>query len=114
MAYRLPTFNLNATITRAGGFSFTFSCNLAWGQRVNTGYGERGSPGIYTVFMTLLCPALTDIRGSLSTTGADQVEVPSGSGRIYQAVAVDDIGKGFPNEHRAALLEQRIQPTPLT
>jgi hypothetical protein len=32
------------------------------------------------------------------------VEVPSGSGRYYVVVAVDDVGRGFLNEHRYALV----------
>jgi hypothetical protein len=50
----------------------------------------------------LLLPALTDIRSGLLVVQPDFVQIPAGSGRWYQVVAVDDIGKGFPNEHRAA------------
>jgi hypothetical protein len=62
--------------------------------------GEGGGVG----GMTLMVPALTDIRGPQDTVSFDMVECPLGSGRWYRVCAVDDIGKGFANEHRAALL----------
>jgi hypothetical protein len=52
--------------------------------------------------MNLLVPALTDVRGPQDPVGPDMVEVPAGSGRWYQVVFVDDIAKGFSNEHRTA------------
>jgi len=52
--------------------------------------------------MNLLVPKLVDVRGPQDTVSADLVEVPAGSGRWYVVVAVDDIGKGFSNEHRTA------------
>jgi hypothetical protein len=36
----------------------------------------------------------------------DLVEVPAGTGRFYRVQWVDDLGKGFDNEHRFALLLQ--------
>jgi hypothetical protein len=56
--------------------------------------------------MIILLPPLTDIRSKIASGQSDMVEVPAGSGRWYGAAAVDDIGKGFPNEHRAAFLLQ--------
>lgn len=56
--------------------------------------------------MYLLLQAYTDIRGENSVGGADTVEVPAGSGRYYTVTWVDDIGKGFSNEHRFACLVQ--------
>jgi hypothetical protein len=72
--------------------------------------------------MILLLPALTDVRPALPTdptdpsggvTISDQVEVPKGSGRIYVVLSADDIGKGFPNEHRAALIQMLTTPFPM-
>jgi hypothetical protein len=54
--------------------------------------------------MTLLLPPGSDIRDGLTSTGYDAVEVPSGSGRYYTVIFVDDVGKGFPNEYRMAFL----------
>jgi len=54
--------------------------------------------------MQLLLPALTDVRSGVVAAVPDFVEVPAGSGRWYQVYAVDDIGKGFANEHRIAVI----------
>jgi len=59
-------------------------------------------------FLTLLVPKLTDIRPPGLSSGTnvwgDLVEVPAGSSRWYMVIQVDDVGKGFPNEHRFAYL----------
>jgi hypothetical protein len=55
--------------------------------------------------MFLLLPPGTDIRSGVLGT-ADDVEVPAGSGRFYEVEFVDDVGKGFANEYRVALLIQ--------
>lgn len=52
--------------------------------------------------MSLLLPLQTDIRGLQDTVSQDMVEVPAGSGRWYSVQIVDDIGKGYANEHRSA------------
>ena len=54
--------------------------------------------------MELLMPALTDIRAASDVALADIVECPKASGRFYLVRYVDDIGKGFGNEHRFALM----------
>lgn len=61
-------------------------------------------PGIPIQSMNLLLPAGTDIRGPQDTGFADSVEVPAGSARWYGVYFVDDIGKGFANEHRTACI----------
>lgn len=81
--------------------------NLAYGRRVLGmpdcfGFGDGGFPTAQ-----LLVPALTDIRGQYSSTGSDLIEVPAASGRFYNVIYVDDFGKGFPNEHRFAILLQQ-------
>jgi hypothetical protein len=118
MAFRLPAFNLTCGIHTGPGISgplrLTSRCNLAWGERINAVYVQTaGVPSQPLGYMCLLLPPLTDIRGILATGGQDYVEVPIGSGRWYAVQFVDDIGKGFANEHRGALLIQDIQPTPL-
>jgi hypothetical protein len=52
--------------------------------------------------MNLLLPPFIDVRGPQDTVSFDMVEVPEGTGRWYQVTGVDDIGKGFDNEHRTA------------
>lgn len=123
MAFPLPTFNLTCNIqSYPGGVTrVTSPCNLAFGRRVNVAStGGTGSTGIMVVCMTLLLPALTDCRtptpGALpdsTPTVVDQVEVPAGSGRKYWVVFCDDIGKGFANEHRVAILQQLSIPVPM-
>jgi hypothetical protein len=116
MAYVLPTFNLSVSIwtnaTYPGPARLVTVGNLAWGRRVNVASmstigAEQG--------LTLLLPKLTDVRSSNMPSGPDLVECPTGSGRFYEVAFVDDIGKGFSNEHRAAVLAQLVpMPQPLT
>lgn len=107
MAFTVPNFNLVCNIWRQTGGppappDVVSDCNLAWGRRVS-----MASPNLTVAtgqIITLLLPVGTDVRSEVCTTGADWVEVPAGSGRLYFVYGVDDIGKGFPNEHRFALL----------
>lgn len=107
MAFTVPTFNLTSNIWRSanpppGIPDVVVSGNLAWGRRVSSYQGLVS--GLNEPLMTLLLPPGTDVRSPACATGADTVEVPAGSGRFYIVIGVDDIGKGFPNEHRAAVL----------
>lgn len=81
------------------------SCNLAWGRRVDAklNVSPFDNQGMST--MTLLLPSGTDVRDLRCGAVEDVLECPSGSGRWYQCVGVDDIGKGFPNEHRGAIIQ---------
>jgi len=83
-------------------------CNLAWGKRVNALPQINANADLLdgTPQMTLLLPALTDVRSTIISGTGDVVEIPSGSARWYGVLAVDDIGKGFPNEHRGAYVLQ--------
>jgi hypothetical protein len=116
LGYRVPSFPLKCNVWTyefvaeggipAGDPRITDQeCQLTYGSRVNvTSTGGTGSPGVLTLSMSLLLPPLADIRGPQDTVGPDFVECPAGTGRYYRVVAVDDIGKGFPNEHRSAQL----------
>jgi hypothetical protein len=55
--------------------------------------------------MELLLPMRTDIRASWNGASEDLVEVPAGSLRFYGVYWVDDVGRGFLNEYRLALLD---------
>lgn len=110
MAFTLPTFNLNCNIfTFSAGiatFRLASPCNLAMGKRT-ANYGDISGPSQnYYEGLTpaLLLPPLTDIRDASCNGFPDIVEVPAGSGRYYTCFGVDDIGKGFTNEHRVATL----------
>jgi hypothetical protein len=123
--YEVPTFNLFCDIYTSEAFVLprltNVMCNLALGRR--TGLPTVGPDPIshassFPGSMSLLLPALTDIRMVLCLTGADNVEVPSGSGRFYRVMFVDDAGKGFSNEHRVAVISavappMGVWPTPI-
>jgi hypothetical protein len=111
MAFRLPTFNLTADIYQLGGTGGTYGipnvvtvCNLTPGRRTLEAKPVLAGQPTPAIFMELLLPKLTDIRANFNGAMPDIVEVPSGSKRFYQVVGVDDIGKGFLNEHRLAML----------
>jgi hypothetical protein len=116
MSYVIPNFNLNVNIWTGppifppvGAPRVATTCNLTPGRRV-----MQDSTG-FNALMEILLPALTDIRGGNSATGSDVVEVPAASGRYYKVLSVDDIGKGFGNEHRIAWIAQSagfITPIP--
>jgi hypothetical protein len=120
MAFTVPTFNLSANVWHAPNTppsapDATVACNLAFGRRTSSYQGLYSSTN--EPIMSLLLNPSEDIRGPQCVAGADVVEVPAGSGRIYQIIGVDDIGKGFANEHRAALLVWTVAfgswPTPI-
>jgi hypothetical protein len=115
MAFRPPTFNLVCHIWRVDGVGGAYLapdvvsvCNLSPGRRVLTIDDVPVGFPTTTQIMELLLPKGTDIRATWNTTAPDVVEVPQGSLRFYQVVAVDDVGKGFPNEYRLALMAQEI------
>lgn len=118
MAYIIPPMPLTCGVFDDTGIvpvlRLTCPCNLSMGVRTLTG-ASGGTSTIGVVFSTpyLLLPALTDIRDIYSSPlAADSVEVPSGSGRFYTVVQVDDFGKGFANEHRFAVLV-KLPPWPV-
>ncbi len=112
MPYSLPTFNIPIKIWRwshqpPAAPAVTTVGNLSWGRRVNLS-GLAGGEVNVNRTITLLLPPLTDIRSYINVASGDGdlVEAPAATGRFYQVAFVDDIGKGFPNEHRAAILIQ--------
>lgn len=118
MGYSLPTFNLPVRVwrstslvtdppdvTTAGNLvgsrpevvSLPAMGNMTLSQRqVTVAYWGR--------FSTILLPKLADVRPPNATDDGDVIECPSGTGRYYFVVHVDDTGKGFPNEHRYAFV----------
>lgn len=122
MAYVLPTFNITCGIWQApavppvGPEDIRLKCNLAWGKRVAVpSTGGTGTLGVVLMTMTLLMPPLTNIWGDPDLVACCVVEAPIGTGRVYRVAYVDDIGKGFANEHRAAILVAALpwpHPTP--
>lgn len=111
MAFRPPTFNLSCNLWRtpnvyANPPDGTFNVNLSCGRRVLAVNAATIPLWGKSVPVELLCPALTDIIGVIGPNATDMVEVPAGSGRCYAVVWVEDVGKGFTNEYRLALLLQ--------
>lgn len=116
MPFRLPTFNLTCNISQppvagtpgipAGSYRVVGqACQLTYGRRVQVvSTGGTTSAGVLVLSMNLLLPPAVDVRGPQDTVSFDMVEVPAGSGRWYSVVGVDDIGKGFSNEHRTAAI----------
>jgi len=116
MAYRPPVFNLfcniytmavpNTPAIPAGSPRVEHQpCQLTYGRRVQVvSTGGTAQAGVLVLTMNLLVPKGVDIRGPQDTVTADMVEVPEASGRWYAVAAVDDIGKGFANEHRTAAI----------
>ena len=119
MAYILPTFNLLCNIGPAAGSAprggywpgtplpfvhriTNQPCALQFGRKSQGAIGSIFETGPAYVSMYLLLPPLTDIRGVQVSVVWDWVECPAGSGRFYAVSYVDDIGKGYPNEHRCA------------
>jgi len=114
MAFTLPDFNISVEIYNRTPFPpvtprLTVMGNLAFSRRTARSTFEWND-NEFGILMYLLLPALTDVRDDSSFGGsaasADIVQAPAGSGRFYLVTSVDDIGKGFPNEHRCALLQK--------
>jgi len=113
MSFELPTFNLPVDIYTGPWLTKTLRVstvgNLAYSKRIalESGGLDPTSPTSSAVtVMQLLLPPLTDVRDRYNGGPYDVVEAPSGSGRWYCVLGVDDIGKGFANEHRCALVQK--------
>lgn len=112
MSFELPNFNLVCNIYTvtlgANSFRLDSPCNLAMGKRnalfIGTIVAEDSASNLGGFTGQLLLPPGTDIRDQSCGGFADLVEVPAGSGRFYGVSCVDDIGKGFDNEHRFATI----------
>ena len=111
---RLPTFNL--------------TCNIWFGNTIAPPVGPPNlaavvcqlSPGELVFSQLVLAtqflkvPALTNIhyvRTLFPFIGQDLVEVPAGTGNWYQVSYVADVGRGFPNAYRLAVIS-RVAPVP--
>jgi len=118
MAFIVPTFNLFANVFTSATFPpavprlAAIPCQLRQSGRLST--GQRGTATAFIPLWECLFPLHTDIRDFKNATGADNLEVPAGSGRFYFVDLVDDVGKGFTNEYRVAMIEKNgIWPTPI-
>lgn len=82
----------------------SYACNLQYAKRFDARMAvvESGSLAV----MLLNLPPHSDVRSRCCTAVSDLVEVPAGSGRYYDVLAVDDVSKGFPEEYRIAVIIQ--------
>lgn len=112
MAFTVPSFPLLCDIYDGAIWPvvvprLTSVCNLGIGRRATPAYigtGQTNDPPVFGSNPSLLLPVGTDIRDKSCGVISDYVEVPAGSGRMYQVWCVDDVGKGFSNEFRYAVL----------
>src|SRR3974390_3553364 len=110
MSYTVPEFNLTVNVWHfphkpPDPPAIIIKANLAWGRRISL--ASTAFVAGTTAFMQLLVPPGTDLRTPVQNgPGPDLFEAPAGSGRFYESAFVDDIGKGFPNEHRIAIVFQ--------
>lgn len=113
MAYLPPTFNLLCNIYTGPAVVPPMGpprianqpCQL---RLYKTGPIVNASGFTNGMYIALLLPAGTDIRGQIGFVAmADLVECPAGSGRFYTVRTFDDVGKGFANEYRFAILYQQ-------
>jgi hypothetical protein len=116
MPYVIPSFPLLVNVWRHGSGppavpALITSGNLTTGRRVTTGPFHTLGSGIDAMFRWLLLPAGADVRGQWTASGADVVECPAGSGRLYSVLDSEEVGYGFSNWHRIAQLVP-ISPFP--
>jgi len=109
MNYRVPTFPATANIWRFGNAppnppDVVTPCQLLPGRRAIAPYVKVPVNTHVPAVMHMMCPPGTDIRDGKAPAGADTCECPAQSGRLYNVAFVDDIGLGFSNEHRFAMM----------
>jgi hypothetical protein len=110
MPFVQPQYNISVDIFRPGTNIFLYpdvvvNGNLSPGRIVGEAQPEGLLVGIGIGGMWLRVPKGTDIRDPRAPAGGDLVICPSGSWRTYGCQWVDDIGCGFTNEHRFAVLQ---------
>lgn len=120
-AYRIPSFNLGVNIWRATSDVQAVPADVTAVGNLTNGRSGGGclvwpitanaAANVANFTLTqqtisLLLPKLTDVRGMEGGANAagDCIECPAGSGRYYVVLWVDDVGKGFFNEHREAVM----------
>lgn len=116
--YTQPSFNLMVNIWRHGNVVTNPPDVVSPAQLRYPGAKPSGQWELTTTWpflATAMFPANTDVRDGFCPSGQDTIEVPAGSGRYYLVGYVDDVGKGFVNEHRyAAIVKTGTWPQPIT
>lgn len=117
MPFSIPAFNLTVAVfdfhsTPLPPVTPRLTClgNLAIGRVSRVVEWEartNAAPRSLAMSSCLLVPKLTDIRDAACSGGeGDLLEVPQGSGRIYWVTYVEDVAKGFDNEHRMVIMQK--------
>lgn len=116
--YTVPKFPLTGQVWTGGmagmpiGPRFLTPCQLVYGD-LDSDLGLL--PTFNTLagkLMYLLVPKLTDLQTVICgpLVFNDYINLPFGTLRFYQIMHVDDRWKGFPTEHRVAVLQQSLGP----
>jgi len=109
-SFNLPQFNLEVGIFTSNSYDdgpniSTVGCLRRYPSQNNMEQGGSNSQNDYRWMMEILLPALTDVRPPCLNAGLNTfIECPLGARRFYRVLAVDDIAKGYPNEHRFCLV----------
>lgn len=120
MPYQVPEFPLRANLYTsvlphdflAMVFREEVDCQLrVWGSDPRFTSAQVSSNGLLVGYVALLFPAETDVRDESTGPNADVIECPAGSGRLYLALYVDDVAKGFPNEYRQVIVAKVFTST---
>lgn len=112
MPYVLPTFNITVNFWRNGVLTsappdVVSLANLSPGRLSTIETPEGANIAVGQGGMWLRLPKGTDVRDQSYFFGGDTCECPAGSFRFYDVAWVDDIGGGFLNEHRFAVIQPR-------
>lgn len=119
MAFHVPDFNLTCNIFDNDGSGIyptvriSPNCNLSPGKRTMQfcDFSPGGQPLVggqgFFFSSNLLLPKQTDLHTLLNGYAfPDLIEVPASSGRFYGLTWWEDVGKGFSNEYRLAIICQ--------
>lgn len=117
MAFTVPQFpidiviwhNYDPAVSSYGLPDGTSLANLSPGKRTFSVWQDvQPTDTVFRFPMEVLVPPLTDLRAWYDDGAGvkpDLVECPKSSTRFYIVYYVDDIAKGFANEHRFAMLQ---------
>jgi hypothetical protein len=101
MPFVQPDFNINVAFWRFGRPTSSLPDVVTIGNLSPGRLVTLDSP-LFEMFIRL--PKGTDVQDFKNSVGGDTCECPFTSGRFYTVQFVDDIGGGFTNEHRVAVL----------
>lgn len=116
MAFVVPAFPITVAFWRHGNATsnppdVTSVGNLSPGRIVSASQSDVdlvGGPDPVQQCMWLRLPKGTDVQSESNGIGGDTCECPYTSGRFYYVINVDDIGGGFTNEHRFAVIAAQL------